>query len=51
MVHKFVCRGTLEQRIDELLRIKQTLADDILSESDTPQITELGRPNCSASCG
>jgi len=42
MVHKFVCRGTLEQRIDELLRIKQTLADDILSESDTPQITELG---------
>ncbi len=42
MVHKFVCRGTLEQRIDELLRIKQTLADDILSESDTPHLANLG---------
>ncbi|HPG77000.1 MAG TPA: C-terminal helicase domain-containing protein [Rhodoglobus sp.] len=42
MVHKFVCRGTLEQRIDELLRIKQTLADDILSERDTPHLANLG---------
>ncbi len=30
LVHKFVCRGTLEERIDEMLRDKQDLADKIL---------------------
>ncbi|MEX0671320.1 MAG: DEAD/DEAH box helicase [Pirellulales bacterium] len=30
LVHKFVCRGTLEERIDEMIRTKQDLADQIL---------------------
>jgi non-specific serine/threonine protein kinase len=30
LVHKFVCRGTLEERIDDMLRAKQDLADQVL---------------------
>ena len=30
LVHKFVCRGTIEERIDALLREKKTLADSVL---------------------
>ena len=30
LVHKFVCRGTLEERIDELIESKKQLADDVL---------------------
>jgi len=30
LVHKFVCRGTLEERIDDMLRAKQNLADQVL---------------------
>ena len=33
LVHKFVCRGTLEERIDELIRSKQKLAYEILGKS------------------
>ena len=31
LVHKFVCRGTVEERIDELIAGKQKLSDEILS--------------------
>ena len=30
LVHKFVCRGTLEERIDDMIRDKQGLADKVL---------------------
>ena len=30
LVHKFVCRGTLEEQIDQMIRDKQDLADQIL---------------------
>jgi non-specific serine/threonine protein kinase len=41
LVHKFVCRGTVEERIDALIRDKQDLADRILSpEGETP-LTEM----------
>jgi non-specific serine/threonine protein kinase len=33
LVHKFVCRGTVEDRIDDLIRQKAALADDLLGES------------------
>jgi non-specific serine/threonine protein kinase len=33
LVHKFVCRGTVEDRIDDLIRQKSALADDLLGES------------------
>ncbi|HTN75615.1 MAG TPA: DEAD/DEAH box helicase, partial [Pirellulaceae bacterium] len=41
LVHKFVCRGTLEERIDEMLAGKQALADRILSDSGETRLTEL----------
>ena len=33
LVHKFVCRGTVEDRIDDLIRQKAALADDVLGAS------------------
>ncbi len=33
IVHAFVCRGTLEERIDDMLRQKQDLADRLLGPS------------------
>jgi non-specific serine/threonine protein kinase len=33
LVHKFVCRGTVEDRIDDLIRQKSALADDLLGDS------------------
>jgi len=30
LVHKFVCRGTVEERIDAMLEEKQKVADQIL---------------------
>ena len=43
LVHKFVCRGTLEEKIDEMIRGKQDLADKILGptrEGET-MLTEM----------
>ncbi len=39
-VHKMVCRGTLEERIDALLTEKRTLADAVV-RSDESWLTEL----------
>jgi SNF2 family DNA or RNA helicase len=41
LVHKFVCRGTVEERIDEMLTSKQTVADQILSEEGETRLTEM----------
>ena len=41
LVHKFVCRGTLEERIDRLLMAKQELADNLLSESADKALSEM----------
>ena len=47
-VHKFVCRGTLEERIDEMLETKAQLAEQIvgsgeqwLTELDTDALRDL----------
>lgn len=47
-VHKFICLGTLEERIDELIEHKQALADSIvgageswLSEMNTTELHDL----------
>ena len=42
LVHKFVCRGTLEEYIDAMLRGKQGLADNILDHDGERRLTELG---------
>ncbi len=31
LVHKFVCRGTIEERIDELIESKRKMAEDLLA--------------------
>ena len=41
LVHKFVCQGTLEEKIDSLISAKQTLSSEILSDSAESKLTEL----------
>jgi non-specific serine/threonine protein kinase len=42
LVHKFVCRGTVEERIDQMIRDKSALAEQILGESENmPLLTEM----------
>ena len=43
LVHKFVCRGTLEERIDEMLQSKQEMTDEILGREREGEVllTEL----------
>jgi non-specific serine/threonine protein kinase len=41
MVHKFVTRGTVEEKIDAMIAEKQKLAGDILSTSGEQWITEF----------
>ncbi len=41
LVHKFVCRGTVEERIDEMLTSKQAVADQLLSAEGEMRLTEL----------
>ena len=41
LVHKFVCRGTLEEKIDAMLHDKQGLADGVLADEGERRLTEL----------
>jgi non-specific serine/threonine protein kinase len=41
LVHKFVCRGTVEERIDELIAGKQKLSDEVLSSGAESALTEM----------
>jgi non-specific serine/threonine protein kinase len=41
LVHRFVCRGTLEERIAALIADKRSLAEDVLSPGAEKAITEL----------
>jgi non-specific serine/threonine protein kinase len=43
LVHKFVCRGTLEQRIDALINEKRALAEAVLGAEGGPErlLTEM----------
>jgi non-specific serine/threonine protein kinase len=41
LVHKFVCKGTVEERIDELIASKQQLSDELLSGGAEAQLTEM----------
>ena len=41
LVHKFVCRGTVEERIDQMIRDKQALAEEILGEGGEKMLTEM----------
>jgi len=41
VVHKFVCRGTLEEKIDKMLEEKSNLADDLLKQGGDAMLTEM----------
>jgi non-specific serine/threonine protein kinase len=41
MVHKFTCRGTLEERIYEVIASKSALAEDVLGEGGERLLTEM----------
>ena len=41
LVHKFVCRGTVEERIDELIAGKQKLSDAVLEGGAESSLTEM----------
>jgi superfamily II DNA or RNA helicase len=41
LVHKFVCRGTVEERIDELIAGKRKLSEEILQSGAESALTEL----------
>ena len=41
LVHKFVCRGTIEEKIDQLISEKTVLADGILTGGAESKLTEM----------
>ena len=41
LVHKFVCRGTIEERIDALIAEKRQVAEQVLDADGAPKLTEL----------
>ena len=41
VVHKFVCRGTVEEKIDALIEEKTALADGVLSAGTESMLTEM----------
>lgn len=41
LVHKFICRGTIEERIDDLISSKQSLSREILEGTQEANLTEL----------
>ena len=42
LVHKFICRGTVEERIDRLIRAKQQLVNEVVEGGGEINLTELG---------
>ncbi len=41
LVHKFVCRGTVEEKIDELISAKSGIARDLLEAGGEVRLTEM----------
>ena len=41
LVHKFVCRGTVEDKIDQLIESKQVLVQDVLEGGAELKLTEM----------
>ncbi len=42
MVHKLVCEGTIEEKIDEMLNSKKELAEQVVGSGGESWITEMG---------
>lgn len=41
LVHKFICRGTIEEKIDNLILSKQSLSNEIMGQDNEVALTEL----------
>ena len=41
LVHKFICRGTIEERVDELIESKRKLSTELLEGGEELKLTEL----------
>ncbi len=41
LIHKFVCRGTVEEKIDALMESKRRLSEDVLAGSGEITLTEM----------
>lgn len=41
LVHKFICKGTLEEKIDALIEDKKSMSSEILEGGDAALLTEL----------
>ena len=41
LVHKFVCQGTVEEKIDAMIESKKALSDDVLAGSGEINLTEM----------
>ena len=41
LVHKFICKGTLEEKIDELIESKKAISDELLEDADHKMVTEM----------
>jgi len=41
LVHKFICRGTIEERIDALIESKKEMSNEILKGGGEAILTEL----------
>ncbi|MBI3892356.1 MAG: SWF/SNF helicase family protein [Candidatus Wallbacteria bacterium] len=41
LVHKLVCRGTIEERVDRMLACKQRLSDEVLQSNGEALLTEM----------
>ena len=41
LVHKFVCQGTVEERIDAMIEAKKSLSDELLAGSGEAALTEM----------
>jgi len=41
LVHKFICRGTIEEKIDSLLSSKKALSNEIMGHDNEVALTEL----------
>lgn len=41
LVHKFICQGTIEEKIDDLISSKKDLSDELLTKEEGVSLTEL----------
>jgi len=41
LVHKFICQGTVEEKIDALIEAKKGLSEDLLARGDEINLTEM----------